>query len=182
MARPNSTVVVLAGSGSEKVLAGLDGLANVRVASSGEAAALVGQTHAAYVVHDRDPLAGVADAWARFFDRQAPPGTLEVAIETAVADLRRGATLLPDYYLVLDPESLPATGKHWWLGVLAGAAPSRVVPAGRRCPPCGKRSPGCRPAGGGPTTSRPGYATWSAWCRTRWGCRGRLRPERPSRG
>ncbi|OXM74931.1 MULTISPECIES: hypothetical protein [Amycolatopsis] len=134
MARPNSTVVVLAGSGSEKVLAGLDGLANVRVASSGEAAALVGQTHAAYVVHDRDPLAGVADAWARFFDRQAPPGTLEVAIETAVADLRRGATLLPDYYLVLDPESLPATGKHWWLGVLAGAAPSRVVPAAPTVP------------------------------------------------
>ncbi|GHE81545.1 hypothetical protein GCM10017786_10020 [Amycolatopsis deserti] len=129
MARPNSTVVVLAGSGSAQILAGLDGLANVRVASSGEPAALVGQTHAAYVVHDRDPLAGVADAWAGFFDRQAPPGTLEVAIEAAVADLRRGATLLPDYYLVLDPESLPATGKHWWLGVLAGAAPSRVVPA-----------------------------------------------------
>ncbi|NIH80340.1 hypothetical protein [Amycolatopsis viridis] len=129
MARPNSTVVVLTGSAAGEVLAGLDGLANVRVARSGSAAALVGQTHAAYVVHDQDPLGGVAAAWAGFFDQQAPPGTLEVAIEHAVADLRRGAALLPDYYVVLDPESLPATGKHWWLGVLAGAAPSRVVPA-----------------------------------------------------
>ncbi|MDQ0381643.1 hypothetical protein [Amycolatopsis thermophila] len=128
MARPNSTVVVLAGPGADEVLAGLDGLANVRVTRSGEPAGLVGQSHAAYVVHDRDPLAAVAAAWAGFFDRQAEPGALEVAIEAAVADLRRGTTLLPDYYLVLDPESLPETGKHWWLGVLAGAAPSRVVP------------------------------------------------------
>ncbi|MFD4190506.1 hypothetical protein [Amycolatopsis thermoflava] len=127
MARPNSTVVVLAGAGADKVMAGLDGLANVHVARSADAAALV--SHAAYVVHDRDPLAGVAQAWAGFFDRQAPSGALEIAIESAVADLRRGVTLLPDYYVVLDPESLPPTGKHWWLGVLAGAAPSRVVPA-----------------------------------------------------
>ena len=134
MARPNSTVVVLAGAESGKVLAGLDGLANVRVARTGDPAALVGQTHAAYAVHDHDPLAGVAEAWAAFFDRQAPPGTLEVAIEGVVTELRRGATLLPDYYVVLDPESLPATGKHWWLGVLAGAAPSRVVPAAPTVP------------------------------------------------
>lgn len=36
---------------------------------------------------------------------------------------------LPDYYVVLDPEGMPPTLRHWWLGVLAGTAPARVVPA-----------------------------------------------------
>jgi len=126
MARPNSTVVVLAGTGSEAVLAYLDGLANVHVAQSGEPAALA--SPAAYVLHGADPLAAVGAAWAAFFDRTTEPGTLEVAIETALTGLRSGTALLPDYYLVLDPEALPPTGKHWWLGVLAAAAPSRVVP------------------------------------------------------
>ncbi len=33
---------------------------------------------------------------------------------------------LPDYYLVLDPESWAPTRRHWYLGVLARSA--RVVP------------------------------------------------------
>ncbi|GAB3572386.1 hypothetical protein GCM10027445_29650 [Amycolatopsis endophytica] len=126
MARPNSTVVVLAGAGAGEILARLDGLANVRVARSGDPAVLAGQ--GPYVLHGHDPLAAVGEAWAGFFDRQAEPGALEVAIETTLTGLRGGSALLPDYYLVLDPESLSATAKHWWLGVLAGAAPSRVVP------------------------------------------------------
>ena len=36
---------------------------------------------------------------------------------------------LPDYYLVLDPESWAPTRRHWYLGVLARSAPARVVPA-----------------------------------------------------
>ena len=35
---------------------------------------------------------------------------------------------VPDYYLVLDAETWPPTRKHWYLGVLHGAAPARVVP------------------------------------------------------
>ncbi|HEX6254381.1 MAG TPA: hypothetical protein VFZ70_01085 [Euzebyales bacterium] len=35
---------------------------------------------------------------------------------------------LTDYYIVLDAEDLPATERHWYLGVLRDAAPSRVVP------------------------------------------------------
>ncbi|WP_091507738.1 hypothetical protein [Amycolatopsis sacchari] len=132
MARPNSTVVVLTGADAEGILSRLDGLANVRAAAvkDGDAAReLVAQSHGAYVVHDADPLADVADAWTGFFDRQDTPGTLEVAVESALAGLRRGLVQLPDYYVVLEPESLPETRKHWWLGVLAGVSPSRVIPA-----------------------------------------------------
>ena len=35
---------------------------------------------------------------------------------------------LPDYYLLLDPGSWTATRRHWYLGVLHRAAPTRVVP------------------------------------------------------
>jgi hypothetical protein len=37
--------------------------------------------------------------------------------------------VLPDHYVVLDPDELPVTRRHWWLGVLAGNAPTRVGPA-----------------------------------------------------
>jgi hypothetical protein len=132
--RPNSTVVIVAGEGAEQVIAGLDGLPNVRAAAVSEqtgvsARELVAQSHAAYVVHAADPLADVASAWAGFFDGEDPPGTLEVAVEAALAALHSEHAVLPDYYIILDPESLPETRKHWWLGVLAGASPSRVIPS-----------------------------------------------------
>jgi hypothetical protein len=81
------------------------------------------------VVHDADPLGAVGDAWVGLFDGAAPVGGLEVAIETALAALRSDRLVLPDYYVVLDPDAMPVTRRHWWLGVLAGTAPSRVVPA-----------------------------------------------------
>jgi hypothetical protein len=130
--RPNSTLVIVAGADAATVVTRLDGLANVRAATVPDADAareLATQAHAAYVVHDADPLADVASAWTGFFDGADMAGTLEVTVEATLAALRRGSVLLPDYYVVLDPESLPPTRKHWWLGVLAGVSPSRVVPA-----------------------------------------------------
>jgi hypothetical protein len=35
---------------------------------------------------------------------------------------------VPDYYVVIHPETMPVTWKHWWLGVLAVASPNRVIP------------------------------------------------------
>lgn len=123
----------MAGAGAAEILARLDGLANVRAAAlTGSANELIAQSHAAYVVHDADPLADLATAWTEYFDGADTPGTLEVAVETALASLRSGTVLLPDYYIVLDPESLAPTRKHWWLGVLAGVSPSRVIPAAAR--------------------------------------------------
>jgi hypothetical protein len=135
MRRLSSTVVVVAGERSGKVVSGLDGLRNVRaITRDGRSPAdvdrAVNQAVATYVVHDADPLGAVGDAWAGLFDGTAPVGALEVATETALAGLRSERLVLPDYYVVLDPDAMPVTQRHWWLGVLAGAAPARVVPAG----------------------------------------------------
>jgi hypothetical protein len=84
--------------------------------------------HTAYLVHDADPLAAVADAWVRFFDEEGPVGELEVAVAETLARWRVGSIELPDYYVVLDAEAWGATRRHWYLGVLHRAAPARVVP------------------------------------------------------
>jgi hypothetical protein len=133
MRRLTSTVVVVAGDDAGDVVAGLDGLHNVRAIPRGErdpaeVMAAVGRSAATYTVHDADPLAGVATAWTRFFDGTGVVGGLEVAIEAALGELRADRLVLPDYYLVLDPDGMTETWRHWWLGVLAGAAPVRVVP------------------------------------------------------
>ncbi|MEV0391366.1 hypothetical protein [Nonomuraea sp. NPDC050643] len=133
MRRLTSTVVVVAGDGAGDVVAGLDGLHNVRAIPRGDRAPaevteLAGRSAATYVVHDADPLADVAAAWTAFFDGTGIVGGLEVAVEAALGDLRADRLTLPDYYLLLNPDGLSETWRHWWLGVLAGAAPVRVVP------------------------------------------------------
>lgn len=138
MRRATSTVVVVAGVRAAALVSDLDHLGNVRARTLRDldpadrppaARDLVARSAATYVVHDLDPLAEVADAWVEFFDGTAPPGRLEAAVQATVAALRAGATVLPGYYIVLEPETLPPTRRHWWLGVLGGAAPARVVPA-----------------------------------------------------
>ena len=86
------------------------------------------RAHSPYLVHDADPLAAVGDAWVRRYDEQGPIGELEVAVAETLARWRVGSIELPDYYLVLDAEAWGATRRHWYLGVLHGAAPARVVP------------------------------------------------------
>jgi len=108
------------------------------------------RTARTYFVHDADPLAEVADAWTDFFDGSAPHGSIEVARESVLARWRAGSVELPDYYLLDAPDELTPTMRHWYLGVLAGAALTRVValepdrsigdhlgslPAGRWWPP-----------------------------------------------
>ena len=134
MRRLSSTVVVVAGEGSGTVVSGLDGLHNVRAIARGERSPAeveeaVHRSTATYVVHDADPLGAVGDAWVGLFDGAAPVGGLEVAIETVLAGLRSDRLALPDYYVVLDPDDMPVTRRHWWLGAQAGSAPDRVVPS-----------------------------------------------------
>lgn len=139
MARPNSTVVVISGPSAETILGQLDTLPNVRAAvirpqpekSTDELTAreLIARAHTSYVAHNDDPLAQVANAWTGYFDGSLPYGSVEVAVESAITELRSDRAVLPDYYIVLDPDSLDATRKHWWFGVLASQAPSRVIPA-----------------------------------------------------
>jgi hypothetical protein len=88
------------------------------------------RTHTPYLLHDADPLETVADAWVRHFDveQPGPAGELEVAIAETLQRWRARAIELPDYYLVLDPETWAETRRHFYLGVLHRAAPNRVVP------------------------------------------------------
>ena len=85
-------------------------------------------THTTYVVHDDDPLGAVADAWTRLFEESGPIGELEVAVTTTVAQWRARSIELPDYYIVTGVDTLTATVRHWYFGVLHAAAPARVVP------------------------------------------------------
>lgn len=83
--------------------------------------------HLPFIVHEADPLADVAAAWVDRWDGAGDVGRLEIAVQAVLQRWRAGTLELPDYYLVVGPEALAATARHWYLGVLAGAAPHRVV-------------------------------------------------------
>jgi hypothetical protein len=85
------------------------------------------RTTAPYLIHDADPLAWVADVWARRFEGQGVAGDLEVAVAETLARWRARSIELPDYYVVVDPEGLRPTLRHWFLGLLGSTAPPRVV-------------------------------------------------------
>ncbi|NQX11156.1 hypothetical protein HQQ80_05925 [Microbacteriaceae bacterium VKM Ac-2855] len=133
-AASSSTVVLLVGADTSQVIRGLGALPNVDARTfAGDDAPRIRESIATspstYLVHDADPLEHVASAWVEFFEDRASHGTLDLEIETAVGAFVRGETSMPDYYVVLEPESAPANWKHWWLGVLPKAAPSRVLPS-----------------------------------------------------
>ena len=133
MEAPASTTLVVVGDEATSAIHALEGFANVRAASfdgatDDEVTRWSATADAPYVVHDRDPLGHVAAAWVEFFDDQSTFGVLELEIERALDAAERHAISVPDYYVVLQPEELPTTWKHWWLGVLASESPTRVIP------------------------------------------------------
>lgn len=139
MKRVPTTVVALVGEQATAAARELGEAANVRAVSPeadtdplDRAVAVwreAAGTHAPYLVHDADPLSAVADAWVAFYDRTGVRGDLEIAIAETLARWRAGSLELPDYYLVLDPEELGDTRRHWFLGHLRDHAPHRVAPA-----------------------------------------------------
>jgi hypothetical protein len=133
MEAPASTTLVVVGDEATSAIHALEGFANVRAAtfdaaSDDEVARWSAAAVAPYVVHDRDPLGHVAAAWVEFFDDQSTYGVLELEIDRAVDAAEHHGIAVPDYYVVLHPETLPVTWKHWWLGVLASESPTRVIP------------------------------------------------------
>jgi hypothetical protein len=138
MQRISTTVIGLVGEPARTCAEALGQAANIRVELPDPTAPPLDRavaawqaatgTQAPYLVHDADPLALVADAWVRRFDEQGPAGELELAVQDTLARWRARAIELPDYYLVLDPGSWGMTRRHWYLGVLHRAAPTRVVP------------------------------------------------------
>ncbi|MCU1526289.1 MAG: hypothetical protein JWP75_52 [Frondihabitans sp.] len=132
MAVQNATIVAVVGEGAAEVIDGLGALRGVDALKLGDSDAegteRISASHGTYVVHDADPLAHVAHAWVEFFDDRSTGGTLELEIETALTAFARGERVMPDYYVVLDPESLEPTWRHWWFGALASHGSRRVVP------------------------------------------------------
>ncbi|GAA1672329.1 hypothetical protein [Microbacterium lacus] len=128
------TIVAIVGDQSEEALATLDGIRGVEVLSlQGSEPALATRRIAAsatpWVVHDADPLVHVAAAWVELFEARATLETLEVEVETALSLFEEGAAIMPDYYIVLEPEDAPDTWRHWWCGALGHRAPQRVIAA-----------------------------------------------------
>jgi hypothetical protein len=138
MQRVSTTVVALAGERARACLEAFERAANVRTVlveperralDRAAAAWRAAQgTHLPYLLHDADPLEVVAGAWVRRFDAEGVAGELEVAVGETLTRWRARDLELPDYYLVLDAEELDATRRHWYLGFLHRAAPSRVLP------------------------------------------------------
>ena len=138
MKRVPTTVVALVGEQAPEAARDLGSATNVRAvtpdAAQGPLERAVAawreavSAHTTYLVHDADPLAAVADAWIAFYGRTGVRGDLEVAIAETLARWRADAIELPDYYLVLDPDTMDETRRHWFLGHLRDHAPHRVAP------------------------------------------------------
>src|SRR6187397_2505973 len=114
MEAPASTTLVVVGDEATSAIHALERFANVRAAtfsdaSDDEVARWSASAGAPYVVHDHDPLGHVAAAWVEFFDDQSTFGVLELEIDRAMEAVERHAMNVPDYYVVLHPETLPIT-------------------------------------------------------------------------
>ncbi|HEX4092318.1 MAG TPA: hypothetical protein VHZ33_26665 [Trebonia sp.] len=149
-----STVVVLAGRTSGPMLAALERSMNVVLVRPTEASdadgggqAADGVTAAAatlrraagisapYVLVAADPLAAVAAEWSTMWDlSQETRGSdrFELRAAEALAAWRSNQFELPDYYLVVAPETGPPAAEQppdFYLGPLRSVRPHRVVVA-----------------------------------------------------
>ena len=147
MRRNPSTVVVLAGTTTEPVLAAVERSMNVvlvRPADEGDGADGVAVAAAAlrraagisapYVLVAADPLAAVAAEWSAMWGlSQETRGSdrFELRAAEALAAWRANQFELPDYYLVLAAETTTAEDHRpdFYLGPLRSVRPHRVVVA-----------------------------------------------------
>lgn len=127
------TIVAVVGPGADDVLASVDALDGVsalslRGSEPSIAAHRISASGTPWVVHDADPLEHVASAWIELFEERATLGVLEAEIGDTLRQFERGDALMPDYYLVLEPDEAPEIWRHWWCGALGHRAPRRIVP------------------------------------------------------
>ncbi|MAY49604.1 MAG: hypothetical protein CMH38_06720 [Microbacterium sp.] len=130
------TVVAVVGDAAEDAIETLDGIRGVEIltlrgSEPALAARRIGATRTPWIVHDADPLEHVAAAWVELYEERSTLGALELEVETALAHFAAAEAVMPDYYIVLDPEDVDTTWRHWWGGALGHHAPRRVIPAAR---------------------------------------------------
>lgn len=128
------TIVAVVGSASDEVLDSLDGVDGIETLSlrDTEPALATRRIAAAtrpWIVHDADPLEHVAAAWVELFEERSTLGTLELEVQQALEHFAGGTALMPDYYIVLEPEEASDTWRHWWCGALGHRAPRRILPS-----------------------------------------------------
>ncbi|WP_375385040.1 hypothetical protein [uncultured Microbacterium sp.] len=128
------TVVAVVGAASGDAMATLDGIPGIETLSlrgtdPAVAARRIAAAGTTWIIHDADPLEHVAAAWVELYEERATLGTLELEVETALAQFESGDAIMPDYYIVLDPDQVQSTWRHWWCGALGHRAPRRVLPA-----------------------------------------------------
>lgn len=131
---PSGTIVAVVGDAAEDALETLAGLPGVEtlvlrdrepeIATRRIAAAVT-----PLIVHDADPLEHVASTWIELYEERATLGTLEVEVDVVLAAFRAGRAIMPDYYIVIDPDAAEAAWLHWWCGALGHWAPRRILPA-----------------------------------------------------
>ncbi|MFT4051158.1 MAG: hypothetical protein QM677_02775 [Microbacterium sp.] len=127
------TIVAVVGEASDEALAALDALPGVEALSLSEcepalATRRIARTGTPWVAHDADPLGHVAAAWVELYEERSTLGALEAEVDNALELFESGAALMPDYYIVLDPQDAPDTWRHWWCGALGRHSPRRVLP------------------------------------------------------
>ena len=130
---PTATVVAVVGPGSDDALASFDGVAGIDAFTLRDLEPAIGTRRIAasaaqWVVHDADPLEHVAAAWVELFEERSTLGVLEAEVDAALDAFDGGDMVMPDYYVVLDPEGADPTWRHWWCGALAHRAPRRILP------------------------------------------------------
>ncbi|MFT4215348.1 MAG: hypothetical protein QM622_11310 [Microbacterium sp.] len=133
------TIVAIVGDASDEALAILDSLPGVESlwlhdTEPALATRRIARTGTPWVAHDADPLGHVAAAWVELFEERTTLGALEAEVDNALELFEAGAALMPDYYVVLDPQEAPDTWRHWWCGALGHRAPRRVLPVSGSAP------------------------------------------------
>src|SRR5690606_26363342 len=127
------TIVAVVGDAVADALESFTGLAGVQTLALGDTEPALATRRIApaakpWIVHDADPLVHVAAAWVELYEQRATLGALELEVEAALQAFRSGDAIMPDYYLVLDPDSADAMWRHWWCGALGHWAPRRIHP------------------------------------------------------
>lgn len=128
------TVVAVVGERADEALTAIERMPGVEALAIGDLDPAVGvgrvrASAAPWVVHDADPLAHVAASWIELFDERATLGALEAEVDDALDRFATGRAIMPDYYIVIDPDRTATRWRHWWCGALGRHAPRRIVPA-----------------------------------------------------
>ena len=130
---PRGTIVAVVGEAAEHALETLERVPGVETLALRDtepalATRRITASTTPWIIHDADPLEHVGAAWIELYEERATLGTLELEVEHVLEAFRAGEAIMPDYYIVIDPDTAEVTWRHWWCGALGQWAPRRILP------------------------------------------------------